>query len=162
MVAASCPSREVLRQYSIGMLSDDQSADLAGHLDSCPECQATILTLEDAEDTLVRRLRMPLGSESCLAEPEFQAALAEAIGIRNSEGGIRNSRLRPRAGSPALASTSFCLLSPEFPLLVPTPIPCPLVVDPVARGIRRQHVVIRGGVLLVLPAGGRAPQGDRV
>ena len=79
MVTASCPSRQTLLQYSIGMLSDEQSDGLAGHLDSCPDCQATIVTLEDAEDTLIGRLRMPMGSESCLAEPEFQAALAQAI-----------------------------------------------------------------------------------
>jgi serine/threonine protein kinase/tetratricopeptide (TPR) repeat protein len=81
MVTASCPSREMLLQYSIGMLSDEQSDGLAGHLDSCPDCQATIMTLEDAEDTLIGRLRMPLGSEACLAEPEFQAALAHAIAM---------------------------------------------------------------------------------
>ena len=81
MVTASCPSREMLLQYSIGMLSDQQSDDLAGHLDSCPDCQATIVTLEEAEDTLIGRLRMPLGSEACLAEPEFQAALAHAIAM---------------------------------------------------------------------------------
>ena len=63
------------------MLSDEQSDDLAGHLDSCPDCQATIMTLEDADDTLIGRLRTPLGSESCLAEPQFQAALAEAMAM---------------------------------------------------------------------------------
>ncbi len=79
MPASSCPSRETLLQYSIGMLSNQQSDDLAGHLESCPDCQATITTLEDAEDTLIGRLRTPPGSESCLAEPQFQAALAQAI-----------------------------------------------------------------------------------
>ena len=34
MTAANCPSRETLLQYSIGMLSDEQSDELAGHLDS--------------------------------------------------------------------------------------------------------------------------------
>jgi len=81
MVAATCPTRDMLLQYSIGTLSDEQSDDLAGHLDSCPDCQATIVTLEDAEDTLIGRLRTSLGSEACLAEPEFQAALAEAIAM---------------------------------------------------------------------------------
>ena len=50
-------------------------------MDSCPECQATILSLEDAEDTLIGQLRTPPGSQSCLAEPEFQAAVAEAIAL---------------------------------------------------------------------------------
>ena len=86
MVTAACPAREVLLQYSIGTLSDEQSDDLARHLDSCPDCQATIITLEDAEDTLIGRLRMPLGSESCLAEPEFHAAVAHAIATPSSPG----------------------------------------------------------------------------
>ena len=79
MSAQSCPSRETLLQYSVGMLSNEQSDQLAGHLESCPDCQATIVTLEDAEDTLIGRLRTPLSSESCLAEPQFQDAVAEAI-----------------------------------------------------------------------------------
>jgi RND family efflux transporter MFP subunit len=86
MSAPSCPSRETLLQYSIGLLSNQQSDDLAGHLESCPDCQATITTLEDAEDTLIGRLRTPSGSESCLAEPQFQTALAEVIdgkGVRS-------------------------------------------------------------------------------
>jgi RND family efflux transporter MFP subunit len=71
----------MLSQYAIGMLSEEQSADLARHLDSCCDCQATITGLEDAEDTLIRRLRMPPGSEACLAEPQFQAAVAEALAV---------------------------------------------------------------------------------
>jgi RND family efflux transporter MFP subunit len=65
------------------MLTNEQSDDLAGHLESCPDCQATITTLEDAEDTLIGRLRTPPGSESCLAEPQFQTALAQAIAGEN-------------------------------------------------------------------------------
>ena len=81
MVATTCPSRETLFQYSVGLLSEEQSDELAGHLDSCPDCQATIMTLDDADDTLIHRLRMPPGSESYLAEPQFQAAVAEAMAM---------------------------------------------------------------------------------
>ncbi len=81
MLATTCPSRETLFRYSVGLLSEEQSEELADHLDSCPDCQATILTLDDADDTLIRRLRMPLGSESYLAEPQFQAAVAEAMAL---------------------------------------------------------------------------------
>ena len=98
MPAPSCPSRETLLQYSIGMLSNEQSDDLAGHLESCPDCQATITTLEDAEDTLIGRLRTPPGSESCLAEPQFQTALAEVIA--GQEKGPLESRLPLRRLSP--------------------------------------------------------------
>ena len=79
MPITGCPNQETLRRYSIGTLSDQESDGLAAHLDSCPDCQATIVTLEDVEDTLIVRLRMPLGSESCVAELPYQAALAEAM-----------------------------------------------------------------------------------
>ena len=86
MTVAGCPPRELLLQYSIGMLSDDQSDELAGHVDSCPDCQATILTLEDAEDTLIGRLRTPPASEPYSAEPPFQAALAKALATSGGTG----------------------------------------------------------------------------
>ena len=86
MVAASCPSREMLVQYSRGLLAAEPSDDLAGHLGSCAECQATIASLDDAEDTLIGRLRRPLASGSCLAEPEYQAAVARAIDIMRASG----------------------------------------------------------------------------
>jgi len=54
------------------MLPEQQSDELAGHLDACPDCQTTIMMLEDAEDTLIGRLRTPVGSESCVGEPQFQ------------------------------------------------------------------------------------------
>ena len=79
MTATDCPSREKLREYSVGMLSKAQSDELAAHLDSCPGCQATILTLEDAADTLVGRLRTPPTAEPYSAEPAFQAALAQVL-----------------------------------------------------------------------------------
>ena len=81
MLATTCPSRETLFRYSVGRLSEEQSEELADHLGSCPDCQATILTLTDADDTLIHRLRMPPGSESYLAEPQLQAAVAEAIAL---------------------------------------------------------------------------------
>jgi RND family efflux transporter MFP subunit len=86
MTAAACPTRELLHQYSIGMLSDEQSDELASHLDACPDCQATILTMEDAEDTLIGRLRTPPASEPYSAEPPFLAALAKALATLGGTG----------------------------------------------------------------------------
>ena len=80
MTVKSCPARDTLLQFSIGMLSDEESAGLASHLDSCTDCQATIVNLGNADDTLIGRLRTPEPSESYSAEPQFQAALAAAIG----------------------------------------------------------------------------------
>jgi RND family efflux transporter MFP subunit len=77
----TCPSREILLQYSLGLVSEEQSKDLAGHLDACPDCQATIMTLDDADDTLIGRLRTPLSGESVLAEPQLDDALAAAMAM---------------------------------------------------------------------------------
>jgi uncharacterized protein (TIGR03067 family) len=81
MVTTACPSRETLLRYSLGMLSGEQQDVLDSHLDSCPDCQAKIMTLDDADDTVIGRLRMPLSSESVLAEPQLQDALAAAMAM---------------------------------------------------------------------------------
>jgi uncharacterized protein (TIGR03067 family) len=99
----TCPSREKLREYSVGRLSEEQSDDLASHLESCADCQATIMALGDAEDTLVGRLRMPLSSDCCLAEPQLQAAVAKAqqmLGPGPIPPEASGSEGRPASGMP--------------------------------------------------------------
>ena len=113
MVTTSCPSRDTLLQFSIGMLTDQQSDELAGHLDSCPDCQATILTLEDAEDTLIGRLRTPSGGESYSAEPEFQAAVAEAIAKPAGKGDSPHFPERPFGCFAQMGTVPFS--SPDIP-----------------------------------------------
>ena len=81
MVATACPSRDTLFQYSLGLLTGEARDALDGHLDSCPDCQAAMMTLDDADDTLIGRLRAPLSSESVLAEPELEDALAAAMAM---------------------------------------------------------------------------------
>ncbi len=79
MTAKGCPSRETLHQYSLGLLAAGDRDALDSHLDSCPDCQAAIATLDDADDTLIGRLRTPLSSEAVIAEPQLQDALTAAI-----------------------------------------------------------------------------------
>ncbi len=81
MVAIVCPSHETLLQYSLGTLFGEKQDALDSHLDSCPDCQATIVTLDDSDDPVISRLRMPLSSESVLAEPQLQEALAAAMAM---------------------------------------------------------------------------------
>jgi serine/threonine protein kinase len=80
MAGMVCPSREILHQYSLGLLAGEQRETLDSHLDSCPVCQATMVTLDDGGDTLVGHLRLPMSDESLLAEPQLQGALA-ALGL---------------------------------------------------------------------------------
>ena len=81
MAATVCPSAETLLQYSLGILPEEQRDALDRHLDGCPGCQATIVTLDDASDTVLARLRMPPGDEALLTEPELRDALAAAVAM---------------------------------------------------------------------------------
>jgi uncharacterized protein (TIGR03067 family) len=79
MVATACPSREELIRYSLGTLAASRRGALDDHLDRCPECQAAMLTLDDASDTVVGRLREPPEGESVCDEPQLHDALAAAM-----------------------------------------------------------------------------------
>jgi uncharacterized protein (TIGR03067 family) len=81
MIATLCPDRQTLLRYSLGTLAEVEREALDSHLDACPDCQAVIVTLDDADDTAIGRLRMPLSGEAVLAEPQLQDALAAAMGM---------------------------------------------------------------------------------
>src|SRR5271165_6185614 len=78
--------------YSRGLVSEEELKYLADHLDVCPDCQDVVMTLDDADDTVIGRLRMPLSGEAFLAEPQLQRALAAAIAMPvprpNADGGL--------------------------------------------------------------------------
>ena len=95
VVATVCPNRETLLQYSLGMLPGEQQDILDRHLDECPDCQATILTLDDSGDTVIGGLRMPLSGESVLAEPQLQDALAAALAMPQEMRSADKSPLLP-------------------------------------------------------------------
>ena len=78
MPATTCPSAEQLEAYAVGRLSDDASDVIAEHLDTCDSCQASLATLDNAEDTLVSRLQHAQVVDSVVAEPQCDAALARA------------------------------------------------------------------------------------
>jgi serine/threonine protein kinase len=50
-------------------------------LESCPDCQATIVTLDDTDDSVIGRLRIPPGDESLFSEPQLHGALAAAMAM---------------------------------------------------------------------------------
>ena len=81
MLVATCPSREELLDFAVGKLSDEAAEFLAGHLDSCENCQAELAAFSDAEDTLVARLRGPLPPDPFLDEPECSRAVAIARAV---------------------------------------------------------------------------------
>ena len=72
------PSREELLAYAVGKLSDADSQRVAAFVESDPECQAVLATLDGTEDTLVGRLRLPPVDDPYEAESQCDAALARA------------------------------------------------------------------------------------
>ncbi len=101
MTATICPSQETLLQYSLGTLPEEEWEALDRHLEGCPECQATMVTLDEAGDTVIARLPLSASDEALLAEPQLQAALAAALAIPapTAEGGSASAEL-PRGGLP--------------------------------------------------------------
>jgi len=81
MVTTLCPSRETLLEYSLGTLSGDERDALDSHLEGCPDCQAMIMTLDDANDTLIGRLRAPLRGCEKIANGSHKG-LDKNIGLR--------------------------------------------------------------------------------
>jgi serine/threonine protein kinase len=51
-----CLSAEVLRRYVSGRLDSEESSVVDVHLDSCPNCAATLANFDSDEDTLVSQL----------------------------------------------------------------------------------------------------------
>ena len=81
MSVPDCPSHARLFDYVVGRLSDVASEVLASHLDTCSTCQTKLATLDDASDSLVARLRLPVADDPLLAEPECGVALARAKAV---------------------------------------------------------------------------------
>ena len=78
MVATACPSADELKNYTLGRLSEQDWAAIADHVESCPQCQAAIATVDDIADTLVTQLREPAPEDSFLNESQCEAALKRA------------------------------------------------------------------------------------
>lgn len=79
MASENCPTKELLRQYSLGLLTGEESDSLAKHLEDCEECQATIVSLGKDEDTLIGSLKEPLDDHPYWEEPQFLSVLEKAI-----------------------------------------------------------------------------------
>jgi len=69
----------------LGKLPDDASESIAAHVGSCAECQAALATIDDADDTFIRRLREPGPADPCLAESECELAVGRAVAAALAE-----------------------------------------------------------------------------
>ena len=79
MLAAVCPTRQELMEYTVGKLSHEDSDGLSKHLDACPQCQAELATLPEPDDTLVAGLRGPAPPDPYQSEPGCEVAVARAL-----------------------------------------------------------------------------------
>jgi hypothetical protein len=82
MMTAAHPDAELLSDYALGRLLDDELDAVAEHLEQCSDCQETLSSLKVADDTLIRGLggeppQTPFGDE-----PEYAAALAAIEQLR--------------------------------------------------------------------------------
>src|SRR4051794_3404972 len=57
MGAAGCPGREELEGFAVGALAGDDCARVAGHVEGCSECEATLQSLDRLADPFISRLR---------------------------------------------------------------------------------------------------------
>ncbi len=97
MLTLTCPSREELLAYAAGRLADETSESIAAHLDSCPDCQAGLVTLDDAEDTFVAQLRQPPATDPYLEESQCRLAVARARAALETTGADARTPIRPFA-----------------------------------------------------------------
>ncbi len=63
MAKATCFSREQLREYLLGDLPDDASDNVALHVETCVDCEATVSELDCDSDTFIESLRKPVPQE---------------------------------------------------------------------------------------------------
>jgi len=78
MKANDCPGHELLQAYDAGDLPEDLASDVISHLSQCPACQAALQKVEEAEGSLVARLRRPEVEEHA-AEPQCRDMLARVM-----------------------------------------------------------------------------------
>ncbi|MGD0654278.1 MAG: protein kinase [Thermoguttaceae bacterium] len=81
MPTTICPSHDELLAYAAGCLSEEVSEAVAEHLDSCPQCQTGLVTLDDADDTFVAQLRRPADSDPILDESQCRVAVTRARAV---------------------------------------------------------------------------------
>ena len=76
-----CPQAETLHAYMAGRLDDDSLESVAGHVETCPNCQTVLGTLDDASDTLIAHLRGGPATDPYQGEAECGRAIAAALAM---------------------------------------------------------------------------------
>src|SRR5688500_16577807 len=64
---SNCPPADDLAAFALGTLPPDAADSVAGHVNACPTCEATMVSFEQSTDTLVEQLRTPPADDTGLA-----------------------------------------------------------------------------------------------
>src|SRR5438874_963077 len=79
MRTTHCPTAEQLADFSTGNLAVETVEEVAGHLETCPDCQQALHGLSPAHDPLLEELRGLSGNDAYIQEPECQEAVADFL-----------------------------------------------------------------------------------
>ncbi|WP_053061124.1 protein kinase domain-containing protein [Rhodopirellula islandica] len=82
MASDDCPPAEKLSDYASGTLSEDLSLDISNHVEACPECEDTLISLESNADTLIGKIRLPQPEDSYAKEAGHERAIELVQAIR--------------------------------------------------------------------------------
>ncbi len=88
---AKCPTSEELRAFSLGELSEEQSDEMLGHVQTCDDCRSDLDT-DAAEDTLIKSLRSA-NSDAFADESDCQIAMAKALGALAASDAVDHTEL---------------------------------------------------------------------
>ena len=66
----NCPNRNTLLAFRTGELSEATADEIIPHISACPDCQGTLQTFGDADDTLIAKLRSPAAADPYADEPQ--------------------------------------------------------------------------------------------
>jgi serine/threonine protein kinase len=86
MVASACPDREQLAGYVRGTLPEESFEAVAEHVESCPNCEATVLDLESHPDRVIEQLRTAPPADPFLEEPGCREVMARTKQLGQAAG----------------------------------------------------------------------------
>ena len=68
----TCPTKNRLREFLEGSVSDADADQISDHVEGCSSCDLALSTLESEASDLLKQLREGIRTESLLQEPEFE------------------------------------------------------------------------------------------
>src|SRR4051794_32702045 len=99
VVRGDCPSPEVLREFCVGALPRREQDSVCLHVDGCPSCEATLGTVDDGDDDLIRLLRGTSALESVPEEVFLRVIRACDPAAEASTVGEASTTLEAAAGA---------------------------------------------------------------